>query len=389
MAELKPGWRRVRFGELAYCINDRVDDPSTAGVERYVGLEHLDPGSLTIRRWGSPEDVESTKLRFKSGDIIFGKRRAYQRKLALADFEGICSAHAMVLRARPEVVSLDFLPFFMQSDLFMERAIEISVGSLSPTINWKTLAQQEFAVPPLKEQRRIANLLEAIDSLKNAVLRSAEAFQELRLIAYIGSTLKGIRSSTPAGQTDSPLGYVPSHWRVVELIQAVEILNNRRKPINSADRSKMPGKYPYHGPTGVLDHISEYRLEGQYVLIGEDGDHFLKWASWSMTQLTSGQFNVNNHAHILGGTPICRTEWIFHFFRHRSIKEWLTKQGAGRLKLKKASLEKMWIALPPLAEQDELIGYFRSLDASLETFQARSSSLKRYAMQVLASVGMA
>ena len=389
MTDLKPGWKRVKFGELANCINDRVDDPSTAGVERYVGLEHLDTESLAIRRWGSPEDVESTKLRFKPGDIIFGKRRAYQRKLAVADFEGICSAHAMVLRAKPTVVLPELFPFFMQSDLFMRRAVEISVGSLSPTINWKTLAQQEFILPPLEEQRRIANLLEAIDSLRNAILQSAEAFQELRLRAYIESTLKGIRGSTPAGQTHSPLGYIPSRWRVVELIHAVEILNNRRKPINSADRSKMPGKYPYYGPTGILDHISEYRMEGQYVLIGEDGDHFLKWASWSMTQLTSGQFNVNNHAHILGGTPICRTEWIFHFFRHRSIKEWLTKQGAGRLKLKKASLEKMWIALPPLAEQDELIDYFRSLDASLEAFQARSSSIKRYAMQAFASVGIA
>jgi type I restriction enzyme S subunit len=389
MSDLKPGWQRVRFGEFANCINDRVDDPSTAGVERYVGLEHLDPESLKIRRWGSPVDVESTKLRFKPGDIIFGKRRAYQRKLAVADFEGICSAHAMVLRAKPAAVLTEFLPFFMQSDLFMKRAVEISVGSLSPTINWKALAQQEFVLPPLEEQRRISNLLEAIESLKNAILRSAESFQELRMRAYVESTLKGICSSTPAGQTDSPLGCVPSHWRVVELIQAVEILNNRRKPINSADRSKMPGKYPYYGPTGVLDHISEYRLEGQYVLIGEDGDHFLKWASWSMTQLTYGKFNVNNHAHILGGTPICRTEWIFHFFRHRSIKEWLTKQGAGRLKLKKASLEKMWIALPPLAEQDELIDYFRSLDAGLKAFQERLSLVKGYSMQAFASIGMA
>lgn len=161
MAELKPGWKRVKFRELAECINDRIDDPSTAGVERYVGLDHLDPESLTIRRWGSPEDVESTKLRFKAGDIIFGKRRAYQRKLAVADFEGICSAHAMVLRVRPGVVLPEFLPFFMQSDLFMKRAVEISVGSLSPTISWKTLAQQEFALPPADEQRRAAKLLRA------------------------------------------------------------------------------------------------------------------------------------------------------------------------------------------------------------------------------------
>ncbi|WP_411872630.1 restriction endonuclease subunit S [Vulcanococcus limneticus] len=174
MTDLKPGWKRVKFGELANCINDRVDDPSKAGVERYVGLEHLDPDSLNIRRWGSPEDVESTKLRFRPGDIIFGKRRAYQRKLAVADFEGICSAHAMVLRAKPSVVLPEFLPYFMQSDLFMKRAVEISVGSLSPTINWKTLAQQEFALPPLEEQRRMTKLFDAGNDALNT-MRQLEA----------------------------------------------------------------------------------------------------------------------------------------------------------------------------------------------------------------------
>jgi len=175
----------VKFGELAECVNDRVDDPKTAGVERYVGLEHLDPENLLIRRWGTPEDVESTKLRFRPGDIIFGKRRAYQRKLAVADFEGICSAHAMVLRAKPKSVLPEFLPFFMQSDLFMERAIAISVGSLSPTINWKTLATEEFALPPLEEQRRLAALLMSVDeaqhSLADARARAVEMRDRLRI----------------------------------------------------------------------------------------------------------------------------------------------------------------------------------------------------------------
>src|SRR6266446_5219009 len=110
----KSGWRLVRFEDMAENIGDRVDNPAEAGVERYVGLEHLDPESLKIRRWGTPDEVEATKLRFQTGDIIFGKRRAYQRKLAVADFEGICSAHAMVLRAREETVVKDFLPVFMQ-----------------------------------------------------------------------------------------------------------------------------------------------------------------------------------------------------------------------------------------------------------------------------------
>ncbi len=164
-AKSRKDWQIVRFEQMAECITDRVDDPSEANVEYYVGLEHLDSESLKISRWGKPGDVEATKLRFKPGDIIFGKRRAYQRKVAVAEFEGICSAHAMVLRAREDVVLKDFLPFFMQSDTFFERALSISVGSLSPTINWKTLAQQEFALPPKDEQRRIADILWATDEM--------------------------------------------------------------------------------------------------------------------------------------------------------------------------------------------------------------------------------
>ena len=175
---LKPGWTRVAFGEMAACVNDRIDTPAEAGVEHYVGLEHLDPDSLAIRRWGSPSDVSATKLRFRKGDIIFGRRRVYQRKVAVADFDGICSAHAMVLIAKPAVVASQFLPFFMQSDLFMECAKTISVGSLSPTINWKTLAKQEFALPPLEEQRRIAEVLyaaeAAIESLRTLSVRIVE-----------------------------------------------------------------------------------------------------------------------------------------------------------------------------------------------------------------------
>jgi len=148
VGSLKPCWKVWRFDQMAENVNVRIDKPSESGAEFYVGLEHLDSDSLRIRRWGRPEDVEATKLCFKKGDIIFGRRRAYQRKLGVAEFDGICSAHAMVLRARPEVVLPEFLPFFMQSDLFMNRAVEISVGSLSPTINWKTMAAQEFAGSP-------------------------------------------------------------------------------------------------------------------------------------------------------------------------------------------------------------------------------------------------
>lgn len=193
----KAGWTRVRFDQIATQINDRVDTPAEAGVERYVGLEHLDPDSLRIRRWGEPTDVESTKLRFQPGDIIFGKRRVYQRKVAVADFEGICSAHAMVLRAKPGTVLPEFLPFFMQSDLFMERALSISVGSLSPTINWKALAAEEFLLPPIQEQARLVEASSAIEGTVNAYHEKIETLNGLRMSFLNDHFLPRLKSGVP------------------------------------------------------------------------------------------------------------------------------------------------------------------------------------------------
>lgn len=160
----RKGWKRMAFGVFAESIGERAE-PKDAQEEIYVGLEHLDPQCLHIRRWGKGSDVTGTKLCFQKGDIIFGRRRAYQRKLAVAEFDGICSAHAMVVRARPDKVLPEFLPFLMMSDRFMNRAVEISVGSLSPTINWTTLKLEEFDLPPLDQQRRIAEILWAVDEV--------------------------------------------------------------------------------------------------------------------------------------------------------------------------------------------------------------------------------
>lgn len=181
-SELKPGWKMAKFGDVAQNVVERAD-PAHTEADVYVGLEHLDSDTLHLHRWGHPSDVIGEKLVFKKGDIIFGKRRAYQRKLAIAEFDGICSAHAMVLRPKPERVWPDFFPFFLQTDVFMNRAIEISVGSLSPTINWGTLRDQEFALPPINEQKRIAELLWAADDAVNGQTTLHERVQQLYRVA--------------------------------------------------------------------------------------------------------------------------------------------------------------------------------------------------------------
>ena len=187
MAEqtLKPEWRACRFDEIAENVGER-GDPTPDDSERYVGLEHMESDSLRIRRWGSKTDLIGQKLRMRKGDILFARRNAYLKRVAIAPHDGLFSAHGLVLRPKPNAVIPEFLPFFMQSDLFMNRAIQISVGSLSPTINWKVLATQEFTIPSFQEQRRIVDLFQAykdtLDTYQDIAL-SGEAMLLSRSLA--------------------------------------------------------------------------------------------------------------------------------------------------------------------------------------------------------------
>jgi type I restriction enzyme M protein len=216
-------WKRLPFGEFTQNVSRRVE-PSQAGDEIYVGLEHLDPQNLHIQRWGKASDVIGTKLRFRKDDIIFGRRRAYQRKLAVAKFDGICSAHAMVVRAKASVVLPEFLPFLMMSDRFMNRAVEISVGSLSPTINWKTLKGEEFPLPPLDQQRRIAEMLWAVDDTVEVWRSTLEDAQRL-LMGMVEAYLT--RGFTTEQVQQTKYGAIPANWRVARIGDATEEIRER------------------------------------------------------------------------------------------------------------------------------------------------------------------
>jgi type I restriction enzyme S subunit len=160
----KSTWESFRFEEITNRVAETVD-PKTTDLKTYVGLEHIDAENIHIKRFGTPDDVSGGKLKCYPGDVIFGKRRAYQRKAAVVDFEGICSAHAFVFRANPKVIDPKLFPFFLHSDQFMHRAVDISVGGLSPTINWGDLKGQEFLLPPKAEQALLAELLWAMDEV--------------------------------------------------------------------------------------------------------------------------------------------------------------------------------------------------------------------------------
>lgn len=260
--DLNMEYQEVKFGEIAKHISKRVE-PSETTLEIYVGLEHLDPDSLKITRHGVPSDVAGQKLLVKKGQIIFGKRRAYQRKVAVADWDCICSAHAMVLEAIPGKILPEFLPFFMQSNQFMERAVEISEGSLSPTIKWKTLENQKFIIPSYNEQNKILQLLQSIEHNFSCLTNIFISIKNYQNIFYQSLQNENFFSEKLLGASEK--------LKLNQLISLRSGIMKTKK--NLIEEASVESNVPVYGGNGINGYTNEYMLDSPIVIIGRVGEY--------------------------------------------------------------------------------------------------------------------
>jgi type I restriction enzyme, S subunit len=242
-------WVKWKFSDLVENIVEKVV-PKDSGLEHYIGLEHLDSGSLKIRRFGETESLIGDKLKIYKGDLIFAKRNAYLKRVAIADFDAVASAHSLVLRPKSKNVLPEFLPFFLLSEVFWQRAIEISVGSLSPTINWKVLAKQEFLLPPKEEQTKIAELLWAMDEV---IEREKEVLENVNIIQR--SFFK--KFSVPA-----------KNWTKHQIKDLMRL--HYGSALKESDR--VEGDYSVITSSGCQGTHKKYITEGPGIVVGRKGN---------------------------------------------------------------------------------------------------------------------
>ncbi len=239
-AALKKGWTRVAFGDVVKLSRERSSDPEDDGFERYIGLEHIDPGDLKIRRWGEIADGTTFTTVFRPGQVLFGKRRAYQRKVAVVHFSGVCSGDIYVLEPKNSNLLPELLPFICQTDPFFEHAVGTSAGSLSPRTSWDSLASYGLALPPLEEQRRIVEAAQAARKV-------FECFQEAETEA------ERVRRSCLVGVFRPDRGTLdtfPAHWRVAPASEVSDVqLGQQRHP----KYAKGTNVRPYLRVANVLD----------------------------------------------------------------------------------------------------------------------------------------
>jgi len=221
---LKSGWVLVAFGDVVRQVKDRVD-PEKTDLERYVAGEHMDTDDLRIRRWGLIGDGylgPAFHMRFKPGHVLYGSRRTYLRKVAVAHFEGITANTTFVLESKNSKLLLpELLPFIMQTESFHEHSTKQSKGSVNPYVNFSDLAWYEFALPPLEEQRKIAEALGAFENTIEAHRRLEQNADKLRRSQLL-DTFRPKR-----GSQDS----FPQHWNISKASEVGNVqLGQQRHP---------------------------------------------------------------------------------------------------------------------------------------------------------------
>ena len=182
-------WDKVTLGEIARSLTISTKNSLSEGLSRYIGLEHIEPGNIHIKSWGNVADGTTFTRIFRKGQVLFGKRRAYQKKAVLAEFDGVCSGDILVCEAIKGAVLPKLLPFIVQSDRFFNYAIKTSAGSLSPRTKVKDLAKFSLRLPKLDKQKPIADLLWSIDDSIESY-RKAKRILEISLRVLMETLIK-------------------------------------------------------------------------------------------------------------------------------------------------------------------------------------------------------
>ena len=382
-------WRVVKLGNIAHLVKNtwRVGDEKLP----YVGLEHIDENGLRLNSVGISDSISSNKFRFAVGDTLFGKLRPYFRKVIKPKFEGICSMDIWVVRPK-ENVNKDYLFYFFANQELVDIASSSSMGTRMPRADWDFLSETTWKLPPLPEQKAIAEVLSSLDDHidilgqvieKKRMIRQGMMQQlltrKIRLPGFSGEwSLKkikdiGILYSGLIGKTKSDFGSGSYYITFLNVIENT-VINH-----------------------GKLGQVIVKLNENQNIVQKED----LIFNASSETPNEIGMCaavinlpkeNVYLNSFCFGFRPRDNTKsdslYLAYYFRSdegRKLLKFLS-QGSTRYNLSKKAFLDISVALSPIAEQAAIAAVLSDIDAEIAALEAKKTKamqIKQGAMQQL------
>lgn len=360
---------KVTLGEVAAecresCRGDKSGLPA-------VGLEHLTPGQIRLSSWAVNTENTFTKL-FRRDDMLFGRRRAYLKKAAQAPFDGICSGDITVIRARPGKLLPELLPFIIQNDDLFDFAVGRSDGSLSPRVKWENLANYTFELPPLAEQKKLAEVLWAISDTIQAyqdLLTKTEELVKARFAEMLGDGMYPISLLINLIKEGAGVSYgivQPGDDGTGDMgvLRPVDIVDGKIsvKSIKYIDRA-------------IGEGFKKTELTGDELLITVRG-------TTGTTALTDDKFAGMN---VTRGIAVIRYDrrkinpvYLNAYFNTDKSQRYIQEhtKGATLQQINLSDLRLQEIPVPPMAQQEKMSAFITQADQSKSALQRTITSLQ-------------
>jgi type I restriction enzyme S subunit len=390
---LPSGWSFDRFKDVALLRGEKTD--AASAEEDYLELEDLESGTGRILNRRNTLEVESAVTLFKQGDVLFGKLRPYLEKFYLAEFDGKCTGE--ILAFKPERVAGRFLFYCLASPWFIERCNALAYGAKMPRVNWPTqLAQFDLPLPPLTEQQRIAEYLDAscaaIDAAVAAKRRQLETLDALALAVIHQAVTRGINAAVKLRKSGMDwLSDVPEHWQVQQIKRTCEIVRGKftHRPRN--DPAFYGGEYPFV-QTGDITAAGKY-IRTYSQTLNDLGLSVSKTFSRG-TLVMSIAANIGDVAildfeacfpdSMVGLIPGHKTDLNFLYYMMRAMKGIMLRSAviSTQLNLNNVRIGTNFAAFPPMKEQKAIGEYLDAKEQEAltvkETLNQQIATLTAY-----------
>jgi len=391
-------WQKVTFDQICKNVSKRIDNPKESEFKKFVGLEHLDTLDPKISRWGSTSDVTSSMTLFKNKQILFGRRNWYLRRVAVADFDGLCSGDIYVLESINGKIIKDFLPLLMHSDEFFEKNMMYSHGSMSTRVKWSNLAKLEFLIPSIPEQENIVLLMQKIDETISNVQKLLEKTKNYAISRRESLLTKGI------GQTKfkkekwyyEKTIKIPEDWRIRKISEIGKVIGGGTPDTDNKDFWN--GDIFWVVPQELTNFNSNF-IEKSKNTITKKG---LEKSSAKLLQV--GTILLTTRATIgecvITKIPICTNQgfqnilcndnydnlYILYLLRHYKNILFRVAQGTTFLEISKKSIENLELPCSEnIDEQQQIACILSNLDEKINRQRSYLTDLKILRKSILNS----
>jgi len=359
--EFSGDWEEKKLSDISDVRDGTHESPKYVldGFPLITSKNLLSNGSIDFENINLVSEEDYTNINKRSkvdiNDILFGMIGTIGNPVIVKE-TGFAIKNVALIKQQKELLN-KFMIFYLSGNSIAKQFYIENTGGTQKFLALGVIRSLKIKFPPDTEQQKIAAFLTAVDNKIEQLSKKQELLGE-----YKKGLMQQIFSQAVRFKADD--GSEFPDWEEKKLGDVSDCLDNRRQPLNGAERNQMKGDIPYYGANGIVDYVNDYIFDEELVLLAEDGGNFNDFSSKPIAQKISGKAWVNNHAHILKAKNIIATDFLFYSLVHKDIRRYIV--GGSRAKLNKSDLLSIKTILPPLEEQAKIASFLSSIDNKIE-----------------------